>query len=246
LAPLPHTHRAALAVPLLPGHLQQDRHSALAHTHQAQGDAVRREGVFVEDGDCPAEETAAATSATAASAPRAPGRALLRLRVTLTVPRAARLPGPQVVPRPRGGVRGSGTSGGSVHATVLSRLDRTGEPREDSRISSITRIVARRDSSHEKSPEKSLGIRESRGSPEIGRCSSGREKQRRRRSPPEPRRKLDQRSTRRCVGSRGKSVWPHCSDNYLPIRPFVASLFGRVVVPLVGTPRRREAVRAGR
>ncbi|KAH0947935.1 hypothetical protein HN011_001103 [Eciton burchellii] len=134
LAPLPHTHRAALAVPLLPGHLQQDRHSALAHTHQAQGDAVRREGVFVEDGDCPAEETAAATSATTASAPRAPGRALLRLRVTLTIPRAARLPGPQVVPRPRGGVRGSGTSGGSVDATVLSRLDQTREPREDSRI----------------------------------------------------------------------------------------------------------------
>lgn len=89
LAPLPHTHRAALAVPLLPGHLQQDRHSALAHTHQAQGDAVRREGVLVEDGDCPAKEAATATSA-AASALRALGRALLRLRLALTfVPRIA-------------------------------------------------------------------------------------------------------------------------------------------------------------
>lgn len=88
LAPLPHTHRAALAVSLLPGHLQQDRHAALAHTHQAQGDAVRREGVLVEDGDCPAKEAAAATSA-AASAPRAPVRALLRFRVTLTVLRVA-------------------------------------------------------------------------------------------------------------------------------------------------------------
>lgn len=88
LAPFPHTHRAAFAVSLLPGHLQQDRHAALAHTHQAQGDAIRREGVLVEDGDCPAKEAAAATSA-AASAPRAPVRALLRFRVTLTVLRIA-------------------------------------------------------------------------------------------------------------------------------------------------------------
>lgn len=100
LAPLPHTHRAALAVPLLPGHLQQDRHSALAHTHQAQGDAVRREGVLVEDGDCPAKEAAAATSATA-SALRAPGRALLRLRLTLTpVPRVAGTPGTRIARAP--------------------------------------------------------------------------------------------------------------------------------------------------
>lgn len=92
LAPLPHTHRAALAVPLLPGHLQQDRHSALAHTHQAQGDAVRRKGVLIEDGDCPAKEAAAATSASA-SVLRALGRALLRLRLTLTpVLRVAGIP----------------------------------------------------------------------------------------------------------------------------------------------------------
>lgn len=97
LAPLPHTHRAALAVPLLSGHLQQDRHSALAHTHQAQGDAVRREGVIVEDGDCLAKEATAATSA-AASTLRAPGRALLRFRVALTpVPRVAGIPGTQMV-----------------------------------------------------------------------------------------------------------------------------------------------------
>lgn len=86
LAPLPHTHRAALAMSLLPGHLQQDRHAALAHTHQAPGDAVCRQGVLVEDGDCPAKEAAAATSATA-SAPRASVRALLRLRIALTVSR---------------------------------------------------------------------------------------------------------------------------------------------------------------
>ncbi|KYQ53716.1 hypothetical protein ALC60_07340 [Trachymyrmex zeteki] len=101
LAPLPHTHSAALAVPLLPGHLQQDRHSALPHTHQTQGDAVRREGVLVEDGDCPAEETATATS-TVASALRALGCALLRLRAALTpVLRVAGIPGTQMVRRPR-------------------------------------------------------------------------------------------------------------------------------------------------
>lgn len=107
LAPLPHTHRAALAVPLLPGHLQQDRHAALAHTHQAQGDAVRREGVLVEDGDRPAKEAAAATSA-AASTPRAPVRALLRLRITLTVLRLAGLLG---VPK-------------SVHRVTIKREER--------------------------------------------------------------------------------------------------------------------------
>lgn len=103
LAPLPHTHRAALAVPLLPGHLQQDRHSALAHTHQAQGDAVRRKGVLVEDGDCPAKEAAAATSASA-SVLRALGRALLRLRLRLAltpVLRVAGTPGTEVAGRPR-------------------------------------------------------------------------------------------------------------------------------------------------
>lgn len=96
LAPLPHTHGAALAVPLLPGHLQQDRHSALAHTHQAQGGTVRRERVLVEDGDCPAKEAAAAASAAAAPVPRALDRALLWLRVALAVPRMTAVSG---VPR---------------------------------------------------------------------------------------------------------------------------------------------------
>lgn len=120
LAPLPHTHRAALAVPLLPGHLQQDRHTALPHTHQAQGDAVRREGVLVEDGDCPAKEAAAATSAAAASALRAPGRALLRLRVALTpVPRVARIPGTQTMRRPREGERKFGQRVASTSRAMI-------------------------------------------------------------------------------------------------------------------------------
>lgn len=145
LAPLPHTHRAALAVPLLPGHLQQDRHSALAHTHQAQGDAVRRQGVLVEDGDCPAEETTAATSATPASA-----RALLRLRVTLTVLRVVVVVvvgaskwsrGPRGLERRRG----FGADGGwwtRIRATVLfpSRLDQRRTPR---RIAEYLNVVKR-------------------------------------------------------------------------------------------------------
>jgi hypothetical protein len=111
-----------------------------------------------------------------------------------------------VVPRPRGGVRGSGTSGGSVDATVLSRLDQTREPREDSRILSKGIIK-------ERFLERvSLGIWESRGSRDrLLFLRQGETAETSAFSPsPEPRRKLDQRSTTRCVvGSRGKSIWPH-------------------------------------
>lgn len=94
LAPLPHTHGPKVPVPLLPGHVQQDRHPPLPHTHQAQGDSVRqrvlrqrvvREGAAVEDADCPAKE--AATSATSASSSlrrQAFDRAFLRIRTPLT------------------------------------------------------------------------------------------------------------------------------------------------------------------
>lgn len=85
LAPLPHTHRPKVPLPLLPGHLQQDRHPTLAHTHQAQGDSVRQR-VLVEDADRPAEEAAAGASA-APPLRRQAHRAFLRIRTALTKPR---------------------------------------------------------------------------------------------------------------------------------------------------------------
>ena len=102
LAPLPHTHGPKVPVPLLPGHVQQDRHSPLPHTHQAQGDSVRqrvlrqgvvREGAAVEDADCPAKEAATpATSAPSSLRRQAFDRAFLRIRATLTVGRAPTKP----------------------------------------------------------------------------------------------------------------------------------------------------------
>lgn len=93
LAPLPHTHGPKVPVPLLPGHVQQDRHPPLPHTHQAQGDSVRqrvlrqrvvREGAAVEDADCPAKEAAAATSASPSLRRQAFHRPFLRIRTPLT------------------------------------------------------------------------------------------------------------------------------------------------------------------
>lgn len=93
LAPLPHTHGPKVPVPLLPGHVQQDRHPPLPHTHQAQGDSVRqrvlrqrvvREGAAVEDADCPAKEAATATSASSSLRRQAFDRAFLRIRTPLT------------------------------------------------------------------------------------------------------------------------------------------------------------------
>lgn len=93
LAPLPHTHGPKVPVPLLPGHVQQDRHPPLPHTHQAQGDSVRqrvlrqrvvREGAAVEDADCPAKEAAAATSASSSLRRQAFDRPFLRIRTPLT------------------------------------------------------------------------------------------------------------------------------------------------------------------
>lgn len=82
LAPLPHTHRPKVLVPVLPGYIQQDRHPPLAHTHQAQGDSVRQR-VLIEDADCPAKEEATATSASS-SLRRQAHRAFLRIRAALT------------------------------------------------------------------------------------------------------------------------------------------------------------------
>ena len=82
LAPLPHTHRPKVTVPVLSGHLQQDRHPPLAHTHQAPGDSVRQR-ILIEDADCPAKEEAAAASASS-SLRRQADRALLRIWTPLT------------------------------------------------------------------------------------------------------------------------------------------------------------------